>query len=521
MANYFDRFDDVPTEAPLTGGQNFFDQFDEAPTEAPPEAAQEPGFLERSQDTLADAGTGITDALFGNEDEYADTSNIDPATMETFGAPTESPMQRVSEAGATALGAASNVLVDGGLSLIQSVMPDSWEERVKNFSREAWDKIMTTPARQGVEALEKGYEHYKAWAEENPEWAQTVEEAVSVGSMGRTGPKRGDTYIKRQKKHNISNRKDQTRQLLEPDTKDFTNWDYYEDTGGTVRGSPKTWTKEVLDEVVRVPDVKPKKSYVHNMNAVRTKSKDYKDELDSLVSAKGKQDINIDSVKTGLANRVNSLDKETLLTGDPLAKAIKIYDHATDLLDEADGSALSILNVRRKLDEWVSDQSRVFDADLQSATSIALRDIRGYLNDTVKKNTKSTRVSTLLDKQHKLLTAGDMLQEQASAQADKYFGRLVQKFEKNTGIHLPSTPLAQAATLGAAGVTFGAPGLAGAAGALATYKGVRWLFSPDGKRMLAELARLSDSVPALKPEVIALQQIAQGINPEDPEETGK
>jgi hypothetical protein len=158
----------------------------------------------------------------------------------------------------------------------------------------------------------------------------------------------------------------------------------------------------------------------------------------------------------------------------------------------------------------------VFDADLESAVSIALKDIRGYLNDTVKKSTKSTRVGPLLDKQHKLLTAGDMLEEKAMKQADTWFGRTIQKFEKATGEKIPTTPLAQAATatalVGAASLGGGAAA-ASAASLIAGYKGLKWLYSADGRQWLVKMVRLTDTIPQLKPEVNALVQMSQGLQP--------
>jgi hypothetical protein len=212
---------------------------------------------------------------------------------------------------------------------------------------------------------------------------------------------------------------------------------------------------------------------------------------------------------------VNALEKEVLLSGDAEAIARKIYAKTTRLIDEYPGDSAGILEVRRELDKWVNSQKSVFDSNFESATTIALRDIRGALNDTVSKTTKSTKVDGLLKRQHKLLTAADMLEEKAARQADGLVGRYIQKFEKATGHKIPTTPLAQAATVGAATAFAGVPGLATAGGLIATYKGAKWLFSVDGKRWLSQMVQLSDTIPALKPEINALIQFSEGLNPEE------
>jgi hypothetical protein len=334
--NFFDQFDvAVKTEIPTT---NFFDQFDVAVNEgvSTPEPS-EPGFVERTANTFDEAKTSITDSIMQGYDDNYDTSKLDPAMAEKFGMPTKSPMQRTGEVVSETLGAGSNILMDGGLTLIQSLVPDAWEDAIIDYSRTTWEKIAQSPvAREGLEVAKSGMEAYGEWAKENPDYAQAIGDAVAVGSLGRSGaPRRGDTYLKRQQKLGVSNRKGHTKEMLTPASKKNNYGSYYEDKQGTVRWDPNTWTREVIDEVVRVPEVNPSKSYVHNMNAVREASQGYKGVLDDLVSTKGTT-INKQAVKHGLANKVNSLSDDTLLTGNPLDKAIKIYTKASKLIDEAE-----------------------------------------------------------------------------------------------------------------------------------------------------------------------------------------
>ena len=213
--NYFDQFDD----APLTTGKptNYFDQFDPTPAEIAAEAEPEPSFGERTMDTLSSAKTSITDELMGSETDM-DTSNMDPAMLEAFGAPTTSALERTQGSVADTVGATANVVIDGGLSLIQSILPDSWEDSVIDFSRSAWEAVSQSPIMaEGIEAAKAGMKNYNEWAEKNPEWAKRLSDVVDVSSLGRTAGikragvtpehiKRGRTAGLKQKKNIRNNR---------------------------------------------------------------------------------------------------------------------------------------------------------------------------------------------------------------------------------------------------------------------------------------------------------------------------
>ena len=163
--NFFDQFDDEPL-GPTDAPPNFFDQFDPV-AEAEEEA--ETTFAERTAETVQGAATSITDELLGSETDM-DTSNIPEDVLGHFGAPTTSALERTQGSVADVVGATSNVVIDGGLTLIQSIMPDSWEESVKDFSRSAWESISESPImKEGIEVAKSSYEEYQKWAEKNPE----------------------------------------------------------------------------------------------------------------------------------------------------------------------------------------------------------------------------------------------------------------------------------------------------------------------------------------------------------------
>ncbi len=525
--NYFDQFDD----APLTTGKptNYFDQFDPTPAEIAAEAEPEPGFGERTMDTLSSAKTSITDELMGSETDM-DTSNMDPAMLEAFGAPTTSALERTQGSVADTVGATANVVIDGGLSLIQSILPDSWEDSVIDFSRSAWEAVSQSPIMaEGIEAAKAGMKNYNEWAEKNPEWAKRLSDVVDVSSLGRTAGikragvtpehiKRGRTAGLKQKKNIRNNRVAQMNEILEPpkgtgEGKYYINQDkWYKPT--TYDGS--AWEREVARELAKVPDVKYGGTYVDNLNATRTRSLEFRDKLDELVASKGAP-VSKEKLLAKLGNKINRMD-ENLLTGEAREKAIKMYEHLENVvLKDFDGTASGVLKARRELDNWVTGQRKVWDSNFENASGIALRDMRNVLNETVGDAVGTKEVKTLLNRQHKLLTAADKLDAKMVKEADTNFGRLRQKAEEILHTKFPTTPLAVGATAATAATLAGPAGLGTVAGLFGGYKGAKWLASPQGKQWMARIVELADSYPALQPEILALSQISDGLGPKESE----
>lgn len=526
--NPFDEFDDVPVAATVPPQGNPFDEFDEPDEEnIRKEEAYPDTFFGQLRQSLEEAQTVVSDRTFGGEDLTYDTSNIDPAIMEAFGQPKLGMDARVQTAASETVKAGSNILIDGGMRIVKTMVPDFVQDAVVDFSRSTWDQFSSNPTvKKGLETLGEGMEAYQGWAKEHPEEARRIGEAINLGAFGRAqgklrpnrtpdAPKRrGDTYLKKNAKDGLNNRKAQVRNMLEPATKKHNYGTYYEDARGTIRWDPNNWIREVIDETARVRGFNPKRSYVHNMNATRKQSRQFKVELDELVSKRGGK-VNIGQVKADLQSSIDDLAEEVLLTGDAEAMARKIYLKAEKLLDASDGTAKGVLDARRALDEWVSTQRNVYDSSFESATTYALRDIRGTMNDAVDSWTRSPRVKELLGRQHKLLTAADMLEEKLMKQADTWFGRLVQNVESATHTKFPTTPLAAGATLAAGAAIAGPAGIGGGAALFGAYKGAKWLMSVDGKRWLAQVVRYTDTYPQLKPEVNALIQISNGLDPSE------
>ena len=510
MANYFDKYDDMPTaKGPTTKG-NYFDKYDEPaePVAAPAAEEEGPGFLEKAKGHAQSAATGILDSYMGSPD-----FNSDALFQQELGVPMTG-QRGTAGAIAETVGAASNILMDGGIELVQAILPDSWEDAVVNFSRATWEKANENPTfREGIQLAVKGGEAYSKWAKDNPEYAQAVADAVAVGSLGKTGKvNRGKRMQDEAAEAMVNNRKASARKTLEP-AKGTGDGEYYESLKSrTVRYDPSPWEREVADELAKQKNYNPKRSSTYNMTVAREEATLARESLEAALDA-GAKPIDTQKVRQGLINKVNNIDKHTLLTGEASEKAVRMYHYVDELLEASDGSAKGLLQVRRDLDQWVHSQKKVWDTDMENATKVALKDIRDHLNDKVAEAMPTKVVKDSLAKQSRLLRAGDILEGKMLKEADTAIGRLRQQMEATLHTKFPTTPLAAAATVGAGAAMAGPTGIGAGAGLFAAYKGARWLASPAGKKWLG---RVVEVVDATNPDVQLLIQLSQELEPEEP-----
>jgi len=486
---------------------------------------QSPGWRVRQEENFQTAATGVVDELLGDympkateDNPYADlqsgglVGDIDSAVK-----------GGVRALGADVVPAVSNFVIDSGFTLAKKIIPDDWQDSIVNYSKQAWDALAANPTvAKGIEIAQEGMDEYDAWAKENPQDAKQLEAAVNIGSL--TKPKGAPISRSLKKDANLtirSNRKAAVREMMEPIGKKGDGTLKIEGKGLNRKKvyEPSKFEADVNSEVMRVPEVNPKRAYTENMNAVRDRSAYYRDELEEfIVKRKKNPEISTTKLKTTIANKVNAIDEETLLVGDARAQAIKIYGKAQKLIDESDGTAMGILQARRDLDTWIlKSKNGVFDSNMDSAIAVAAREVRGAMNDSVGNAVGSARVKKLLDRQHKLLSGADLLESKALKEADGVVGRMIGRIEEQTGTKFPTTPLAQAATVvGAAALGGGVPA-AGAAALIGGYKGLKWLRSGPGMKWMAEMARLVETNPALRPDFNALVQLSQGLRPTEDE----
>lgn len=506
-------FEDTPPDTPMpeaTAGVSMFDDLPRLDKQAEYDKQKaiegqvpEKDFWDRTVDTYM----ATQSAAWGDMTD----PNRDPAAK----------TQGMIAAGVTGV---SNVLMDGGLTMLDTLVPDVVQDAVKDYSREKWEAVASNPVmKTGLEVLGQGWDAYQEWAEEHPDESERLAEVLELGSLGRTPSAmktpRGAT-IKAHAYRSVKNKRvRQTQKSLEPAM--GTGDGHYEIDKSTLLNKriykPSPYEIQVAEQMAKTKGFNPNASSTENMNVAWKEARKIANELEAKL-AKVDKPINVQSIKQGLANKVNNLADETLLVGNSLEKAIKIYGQAEKLLDASDGTALGLLKVRRQLDKWVRDQNKgVFDSDSINGTKVALKEIRDYLNKKTGDTLPGEYVSNSLAKQSKLLRAGDGYQAKMFKEADTSIGRLRQDVENAVGTKFPSTPLAAGATVGVAAAVVGASPVAATGIALlaANYKGAAWLASPEGRLMLARAVKETQMFPAYRPEINALIQIAENLEPEE------
>lgn len=475
--------------------------------------AEEVGFLERTGGTLINMGTEISDALFA--DKQMDFGGKYPAGYEeALGAPKKPMSMRVVDAiGNKAIPAVAEITFDAAISGAQAVLPDAWEDAIIDFSKESLEWVASNElAQEGIKIAEKGVGAYAAWAEKNPTAAEQLSGIINIATLGKTPttlisrkPKIGPQIKRSGEKQGWAARKKDMAEKLEPIIKlqgpGKTSIDPL--TGRTIYETTDEWSLQIAEEVAKVQKVKKSTPNVTAMNTVREKAIDYRRQLEGLLKSRGNPKINLASIQSRWANKINEMVKNPFLTTQGLATGEKLIDLAKQFIVASDGTAMGLLEARRLLDREVRRlRPKAFNADTAGGEEAAFKIVRDVMNDAIDEAVGGDgAIKELLGRQHRLLTAGDTFEMKALKDAETRLGRMVQKIEGIAGFKLPTTPVAQLAVgstaAATAGVLGGLPTGVAVGTLLAGYKGSRWLMSPAGKQWLGRVITGIEKDPTL------------------------
>ena len=140
----------------------------------------------------------------------------------------------------------------------------------------------------------------------------------------------------------------------------------------------------------------------------------------------------------------NLQTKNPALVGDAEASANKIFNLVESLVNKSDGSAKSILDVRRQIDTELTKLGKGnWDGNKQNGIDIASRAMRNHLNLKVAEAVPDINVRKDLRKMHLWLQAHDNVLDKAAHEANLKVGRIVQNIESSTGTKAPSSAISQ------------------------------------------------------------------------------
>jgi len=400
-----------------------------------------------------------------------------------------------------------------GAKGISFVTPEFIKGPVKQGWQSGVDFIMNSD--KGVEALnavEEGAESYSKWKENNPESALTLESVVNIALL--VSPVKGGK---------VSKGNPEFVGPIKPPVVERAGQAIVDASGKQVTDRS---TKKALDLIVPkkgVPEQTREAStlgFKYNVIKPTTQEQKLVDTVAGLKipqSASNQRSLNL--IDDAIETEAKILEKQVAASKEaiPLAESFKLLDDvaantkATDafvatnqlgkmvddvtakaksLLTENPQTPLGVLKTRKELDAYIKSYKANKSAfpnqdNVETALSIALRDVRTALNTKVAQTAPKANVLARLEKQSNLYRARVPVIEKAKADASNSLGRLWQNTTGVTGVKMPSTPLAIGVT--GAALAGWLPGIIGGVGIGLAGRGIyRGAISPELKKFLGQ-----------------------------------
>jgi len=423
---------------------------------------------------------------------------------------------------------ALNTVVSEGIQLatknaMVQIFPNQMEEYVANKIKDTVMPLIDNPVtKKGLEILSgpAGYvrDAWVNYSTENPNDAATIEGVVNVaqwlkppslrgpapdttaGLLGRAG----DSLYESGRKKIVKADRGFLLELASPvPTQEIlrnqarTN---VKNKWGTLEVVPTADEEEVVSNLLEL-NLKKGVSFTENGQAI-SKAVEAKQNSLNKKLAKSKVKLNKKELLSDLKNVADNLQsKNPALVGDAEKSAQKIFNLVEVLVKESDGSALSILNIRRQIDKELSKLGKGgWDGNKQNGIDIASRAMRDRLNLKVAEAVPDVNVQKDLRKMHLWLKAHDNVLDKAANDANLKVGRIVQNIEGATGTKAPTTAISKyiAGSLAITGVAgIAASGYlplvtaVSAAGAIG-YAIKRGAVSPNVRKSLGVMLRSAD-----------------------------
>lgn len=397
-----------------------------------------------------------------------------------------------------------------GAKGISFVTPDFIKEPIKQKWQEGVNFITNDPkSLEALKAVESGVETYGEWKKENPESALTLESVVNIGLLFAPIPRgKGNPEFVSSVKTPVLERAGQV--MVDASGKQVKDRSIKKALDLIVpkSGVPEQ-TKEVSKLGFKYNVIKPTAQEQKIVDTVAT--------LKIPQSASNQRSLNL--IDDAIEAEAKILEKQVAASKEAisLTESFKLLDDvaantkATDafvstnqlgrmvddvvvkaksLLKENPQTPLGVLKTRKKLDAYIKSYKANKSAfpnqdNVETALSIALRDVRIALNTKVAQTAPKANVLARLEKQSNLYRARVPVIEKAKADASNSLGRIWQNTTGVTGIKMPSTPLAIGVT--GAALTGWLPAIIGGVGIGIAGRGVyRGVISPELKKFLGQ-----------------------------------
>jgi hypothetical protein len=400
-----------------------------------------------------------------------------------------------------------------GAKGISFLTPDFIKGPVKQGWQAGVDFITNSPkSMEALKAVEGGLESYGEWKKENPESALTLESVVNIGLLLAPVPKgvkvKGNPEFVGPIKPPAVERAGKA--MIDASGKQISDRSTQKALDLIV---PKTGVPEQTREVSRAGF----KYNIVSPTAQEQKIVETVAKLKIPQSASNQRSLNL--IDDAIETEAKILEKQVAASKEaiPLTESFKLLDDvaantkATDafvstnqlgqmvddvvvkaksLLQANPQTPLGVLKTRKELDAYVRSYKANKNAfpnqdNVETALSIALRDVRTALNTKVAQTAPKANVLTRLEKQSNLYRARVPVIEKAKADASNSLGRLWQTTTGVTGVKMPSTPLAIGVT--GAALAGWLPAIIGGVGVGIAGRGIyRGVISPQLKKFLGQ-----------------------------------
>jgi len=316
---------------------------------------------------------------------------------------------------------------------LSAITPDIIERPLIDGAVAAGHFLLNTDiGQEGLNAAKSGAAAWSRFKISNPRAALNIEAVVNIGVL--LAPVKGGTRVSPPTALGRAGAALETKAVTQTTAKrgDFINDLVMPKQTSAVRTEQVARTEETglfrqkqvkpskseqntSVEVGKIPAVGSSKTLQRNHNAI---SNEVTKEANTLKSVLAEKEVIFPrkELNSKLDEALARLDENPLIVGDASKTAEKIVGKAKEILSAKPSNGSSLLAARKELDSWIKSQKGpgVFDPNLESAITIAVREVRTALNDFLASKATSTAVKASLKKQSTLLRAMENIAPKAA-----------------------------------------------------------------------------------------------------------
>ena len=428
-----------------------------------------------------------------------------------MGGPSGNRPLSLGEATSQTLGSVAGGAMDTLGAGFMALVPDELEEYTARQVQEFFESPQGKPVAEALGTVSGAWEEFK---ELYPQTAKTI---GGVGNFATFGtPKKSvlgglddaaaKARVKSLKARHATDKERLTEMIVDPE---HVGPGLVDEKGvmRTRTASPNAEQKEIIEYLHTVDTVDGARSAGFNLGRVQRELPKVEKQLQKTVGKAHRKRWKLDEVSEGLDEAM--ADLKTIPGGNTFnvenaQVARTLLEDAKEILRNAKKTPRGLLEARRAVDDVVNAGGDVLGSDAVNARKLVGTYIRNELNAKLIR-LAGDDVYDALRSQHLLLKSQDILAKRAAKEGRDVLGRLLQ----NPYIHMPSTPLAQAATVGAlVGSSVALPTIAGGATAGAgIYLALKGMSARHRNNYLAKTLSAIDKARKSKVSKVALDQL--------------